>query len=206
MTDRLTRPVGFLKAIAFLAAIFVTGITPANAMADDALRGVTGWDQLSVALHLGTLSFFPHGSGHTAELTAAPQLEWLGTTPHLSFVARDWGVSQVLWGHLSVADQLRLSRSSRMVVGRLRFAGGRLAPFAQVGVGQWRIDTSVIATLPTDVELAGQIGGGVELEIAGTAALILQGDCTFFFPEGREPQMLSSGHVWGTLLAARANF
>jgi hypothetical protein len=208
MAERFTRPVGLLKAIAFCAVVtLVAGFAPRNAMADDALRSVMGWDQMSVALHLGTLSFFPHETEHTADLTAAaPQLEWLGTTPHISFVARDWGVSQVLWGHLTVADQLRLSRSSRMVVGRLRFAGGRLAPFAQIGVGQWRVDTSVVATLPTDVELAGQLGGGFELEIAPSAALILQGDCTFIFPEGREPQMLSSGHVWGTLLAARARF
>jgi hypothetical protein len=186
---------------------FATGVNTSSAMADDTVRGSIGWDQLSVALHLGTSSFFPHESWHAAELsTAAPQLEWVGTTPHLSFVARDWGVSQVVWGHLTVADQLRLSRSSRMVVGRLRFAGGRLAPFAQIGVGQWRIDTTVIATLPTDVELAGQLGGGFELEIAPSAAVVLQGDCTFIFPEGREPQMLSSGHVWGTLLAARARF
>jgi hypothetical protein len=208
MMERHTRRIGPPKVLAFIAAIALATALPTRARADDALRSVVAWNQLSVALHLGAFSLSPHESWRSAELSASapPELQWLGTSPHISFVARDWGVSQVLWGHLTVADQLRLSRSSRMVVTRLRFAGGRLAPFAQIGVGQWRVDTSVIATLPTDVELAGQLGGGFELEIAPSAALVLQGDCTFIFPEGREPQMLSSGHLWGTLLAARAQF
>lgn len=206
--QRTTRRLGPPKVLAFIVAIAVATTLTSRARADDALRSVVAWNQLSVALHLGAFSLSPHESWRAAELSASapPELQWLGTSPHISFVARDWGVSQVLWGHLTVADQLRLSRSSRMVVTRLRFAGGRLAPFAQIGVGQWRVDTSVIATLPTDVELAGQLGGGFELEIAPSAALVLQGDCTFIFPEGREPQMLSSGHLWGTLLAARAQF
>jgi hypothetical protein len=208
MSERRTPRVGHgigLLAITFLA--LVAWLTPSSARADDVPRGALAWDQLGIALHLDTSALLPHESWRPRERPAGTlRLQWLGTSPHVSFVARDWGVSQVLWGHLTIADQLRLSRSSRMVVTRLRLAGGRLAPFAQLGIGQWRVDTSVIATLPTDVELAGQLGGGFELEITPSAALALQGDCTFIFPEGREPQMLSSGHVWATLLAAKARF
>ena len=208
MMERPTRRIGPPKVLAFIIAIALATALPTRAMADDALRSAVAWSQLSVALHLGAFSFAPHESWRSAELLAsAPaELQWLGTTPHVSFVARDWGVSQVLWGHLTVADQLRLSRSSRMVVTRLRFAGGRLAPFAQVGVGQWRVDTSVIAALPTDVELAGQLGGGFELEIAPRTVLALEADCTGLYREGHDAQGVSSGQLWSTLLAARARF
>ena len=120
----------------------------------------------------------------------------------MALVARDWGVSQVLWGHLAVTDQLRLSRSSRMVVARLRLADGRLSPFAQVGVGQWRVDTTVVPSLPADVELAGQLGGGFELEVSRQVALALEADCTMLYREGREPADIASGPLWSTLLAA----
>jgi len=208
MMKRRSRRVSPFKALAFVCVMtFSALVSPARVRADDTLHGAIAWDQLSVALHLGAFSVSPHESWRAAELsTIPPPLQWLGTSPHVSFVARDWGESQVLWGHLTVADQLRLSRSSRMVVTRLRLAGGRFAPFVQMGIGQWRVDTSVIATLPTDVELAGQLGGGFEFAIAPSASLVLQADCTFIFPEGREPQMLSSGHLLGTLLAARARF
>jgi hypothetical protein len=195
-----------------VAAVVLTIVLfPAVARADDAVRGSVALDPVGLFLHDGTASFLwataPHESWRATEgVTSAPQLQWVGPTPRVSLVARDWNASQVLWGHLTVTDQMRLSRSSRMVVSRLRLAGGRLAPFAQIGVGQWRVDTSVVATLPTDVELAGQVGAGFELEVAPFAVIALQADCTFFFPEGREPALLASGHVWGTLLAARARF
>jgi len=128
-------------------------------------------------------------------------------SPRLALVARDWGVTQVLWGHLAVTDQFRLSRSSRMVVTRLRLVDGRLSPFLHVGVGQWRADTSVVASLSSDVVLAGQLGGGFELEVAPRTVIALQADCTLLYREGRgDGQTLASGQLWGTLLAARARF
>jgi len=132
---------------------------------------------------------------------------WIGMSPRLALVARDWGVSQLLWGQLAVTDQFRLSRSSRMVMTRVRLADGRLSPFLHVGVGQWRADTSVVAYLSSDVVLAGQLGGGFELEIAPRTVIALQADCTMLYREGRgDGQTLASGQFWGTLLAARARF
>jgi len=193
-------------AVAFALAAF---LAPSVASADDALRGSVDWDKLGVVLHEGASSLLPHESWH-ADTVGPPHggmpASWFGTSPRLALVARDWGVSQVLWGHLAVTDQFRLSRSSRMVVSRLRLADGRFTPFVHVGVGQWRADTSVVPMLPTDVELAGQLGGGFELEIAPRTVLALEADCTGLYREGHDAQAVSSGQLWSTLLAARARF
>src|SRR5260370_31074655 len=45
-----------------------------------------------------------------------------GVSPHVSLIARDWGGAQLLVGRLSLTDQVRLSRSSRMFITRLRLA------------------------------------------------------------------------------------
>lgn len=131
---------------------------------------------------------------------------WLGTALRVSLVARDWGSSQVLWGNLSLTDQMRLTRSTRMVVSRIRFANGRLAPFGQLGLGQWRIDQTLLPTLPGDAQPAGQIGGGFELAIAPHATVALESDCTMLYHEGRLPETLSAAHVLSALLVARATF
>ena len=195
-----------------LAAVFALGtfLAPSGAAADDGLRGSVDWDKLGMVLHEGASSFLPHETWHAETRDQAQgdaSARWLGAAPRLALVARDWGVSQVLWGHLAVTDQLRLSRSSRMVVTRLSLGGGRLTPFAHVGVGQWRTDTSVVPMLPSDMELAGQLGGGFELEIAPRTVIALEGDCTLLYREGRDDALMrSTGQLWSTLLAARARF
>ncbi len=195
-----------LAAILLLAGL----LCPFPASADDVARNPVDWDkQLGLVLHEGTSSLLPHESWHAdgADQTrGGPPLPWLGLTPHIALVARDWGVSQVLWGHLAVTDQLRLSHSSRMVVTRLRLADGRVSPFTHVGVGQWRADTSVVPVLRSDVQLASQMGGGFEIEIAPSAVIALEADCTVLYHEGRDPQTVASGQLWSTLLAARARF
>ena len=195
---------------AFAATLALAALlTPSVATADDALRGSVDWDKLGVVLHEGASSFMPHESWHADTVDPAQggiPASWFGTSPRLALVARNWGGSQVLWGHLAVTDQFRLSRSSRMVVTRLSLGGGRLTPFAHVGVGQWRTDTSVVPMLPSDMELAGQLGGGFELEIAPRTVLALEADCTGLYREGHDAQAVSSGQLWSTLLAARARF
>jgi hypothetical protein len=63
-----------------------------------------------------------------------------------------------------------------------------------------------VPSLPSDVELAGQLGGGFELEIAPRAVIALEADCTGLYREGRDAQAVASGQLWSTLLAARARF
>jgi hypothetical protein len=136
-----------------------------------------------------------------------PEPPLFRTTPQMSVVARDWGASQSLFGPLGPTDQLRLSHSLRMVVARVRLGGGRITPFAQVGFGQWRVDTSVVA-MPNDVELAGQIGGGLELHVAPGAVVALESSCTMLYRDASErPAIpLASPSLWAGLLAARARF
>ena len=203
MSQHLQRSI--LGAVLALAA----SLTPSVAAADDAVRVSVDWDKLAVLLHEGPSSL----AGLTSRAEAVDVAHggvpssWIGMSPRLALVARDWGVTQVLWGHLAVTDQFRLSRSSRMVMTRLRLADGRLSPFLHVGVGQWRADTSVVASLSSDVVLAGQLGGGFELEVAPRTVIALQTDCTLLYREGRgDGQTLASGQLWGTMLAARARF
>jgi hypothetical protein len=133
-------------------------------------------------------------------------MKWFGVSPHVSIVARDWGGAQLLLGHLTLTDQLRLSRSSRMFVSRVRLADGRFAPFAHVGIGQWRVDTDLMPVLPRDVELATQLGLGFEIAFARQAALALEGDYTILIRDQHEPQMVAAPHLLGAFLAGRAKF
>jgi hypothetical protein len=198
------------RALAAVLVLTASSFATSVATGDDGLRFSVDWDKLGVVLHEGTSSLLPHEAWHadTVQATrgsAGPE-SFLGTSPRLALVARDWGASQVLWGTLAVTDQFRLSRSSRMVVSRVRLSEGRLMPFAHLGVGQWRADTSVVPLLSSDVQLAGQLGGGFELEVAPRMIVALEGDCTVLYHEGHDVAALSTGTLWSTLLAARARF
>src|SRR5690606_36254263 len=58
---------------------------------------------------------------------------WFGVAPRMTLVARDWASSTRLAGdRLSLVDALRLSASTRMVVGRARLSGARFTPFLQL--------------------------------------------------------------------------
>jgi len=93
-----------------------------------------------------------------------------------------------------------------MVVTRVRLSDGVLVPFAQVGLGQWRIDADLVPSLCRDVESAAQFGAGFELGMGRFAALAVEGDYTILYREQHEPQMLFAPHLWGGLLAARVRF
>jgi hypothetical protein len=173
------------------------------AAADDSLRLPVGvdWAKLAAVLREGP------GSVLLGSEPERPEPPLFRTAPQMSVVARDWGASQSLFGPLGPTDQLRLSHSLRMVVARVRLGDGRITPFGQVGFGQWRVDTSVVA-MPNDVEPAGQIGGGFELHVAPGAVVALEGSCTMLYREAheRQPTPLASPSLWGALLAARARF
>jgi hypothetical protein len=130
----------------------------------------------------------------------------IGTSPHVSLVARDWSGAQLLMGSLMLTDQLRLSRSCRMVLSRIRLANGRFTPFIQLGVGQWRVDTDLVPYLRRDVELAEQSGLGFEFALTHGAAIAVEGDYTVLYRERHEPQMVAEGRPWVTFVAARARF
>jgi hypothetical protein len=194
-----------LGAVALAACL-----VPGRAGAEDGVRVSVRWGKLADLLHDGAW-LFPRESwpGLLERKTASGsgvEPRRYGVSPHLSLVARDWGGAQLIVGHLMLTDEVRLSRSSRMVLTRVRIAEGRLMPFVQAGLGQWRVDTDWMPVLPRDVELAGQLGGGFELGIGRGALVALEADYTILYREQHEPQMVSAPHLWGTFFAARVPF
>lgn len=106
-----------------------------------------------------------------AEAAEAPQPAAAETpvfdlAPTASLVARDWRGSMKLVGDRTMlVDDLRPAANSRMVVGRLSTAEARLTTFAQVGAGEWRVDTAMFPNARSYSETAGQLGGGFELRL-----------------------------------------
>ncbi len=189
------RAVYVLAAAACLAVVLATP----TARAQQALRLQVDWDKLGAVMRDGPAAIL------MPREALRPDPPLFGTSPQMSVVARDWSASQSLYGALGPTDQLRLSSSLRMVVARVRLGEGRITPFAQIGFGQWRVDTNVVQ-MPNDVEVAGQIGGGFELRIAPRVVVALEGSCTMLYRESIQPEMLASPHLWGALLAGRAYF
>ncbi len=131
---------------------------------------------------------------------------WFGVAPNVAIVARDWGDARRLTGRLTLTDQLRLSRSSRMVVARVRLGDARFVPFAQLGAGQWRIDTDLMPGWARDTELAAQFGGGFELHLTHGCALALESDYTVLYREQHEPQNIPFPRFWTGFAASRVQF
>jgi hypothetical protein len=197
-----------------LAAAFgiAVSLVATRAHADDpSPRLSIDWGKLADWLSDESSAVFARRGSHGRLEQKVPtpppgEWKWFGDAPQMSLVAHDWGATQLIAGRLSVADQMRLSRSIRMVVSRVRLGDGRITPFAQLGLGQWRIDTDLLPALPRDVELAAQTGGGFELALAPRARLALEIDYTILYRETHEPQMVTAPRVLGAFLAARAVF
>lgn len=145
-----------------------------------------------------------------AERTSQPYVQnagnaWFGVAPRVSFVARDWGGSYRLTGdRLSLVDAMRLSSSTRMVLSRVRFGDfgtTRITPFTQAGFGQWRTDPAILPFMPRATEVAAQLGGGVEVNVARNWQLACETSGTFFIRDGRED--LRQTMLWSATLATR---
>jgi hypothetical protein len=132
---------------------------------------------------------------------------WFGVAPRVSFVARDWGTARsIAGGPITLTDAVRVSRSNRMVLSRIRLGEGRIIPFAQLGLGQWRVDTDVVPHLQRDEEIAAQFGGGFELRLFDRWQLAAETDLTVLYREVHEPQQAVTPRLWGTFLATRVQF
>jgi hypothetical protein len=66
--------------------------------------------------------------------------------------------------------------------------------------------TDLMPGLPYDRELATQLGGGLELQLARRWKLAFELDYTVLYREQHEPQMVAGPHILGTFLASRAEF
>lgn len=131
---------------------------------------------------------------------------WFGVAPRVTLVARDWASSTRLAGdRLSLVDGLRLSASTRMVVGRARLSGARFTPFIQLGLGQWRVDRNHLPFMPRNIELASQLGAGVELRLTRRWQVAAETTFTTLIRDGQSssiPQTL----LWSSFLASRVEF
>lgn len=192
-------------AAATALAVALTLSAPA-ARADESPRLAVDWGKLGDVLRQAAGVLLPHEQHDQHDVEHVER--WVGLAPRMSLVARDWGGSQLLVGNLTLTDQLRLTRSSRMVVTRVRLAEGRLVPFAQLGVGEWRVDRTLVPALPLNEQLAAQAGAGFELAVAPSVAVALEADWTLLCNDdiAAPGQTIVVPYLWGSLLAARARF
>lgn len=132
---------------------------------------------------------------------------WFGVAPRVTLVARDWGSAYRLAGdRLSLADTLKLSSSTRMILSRARLSDTRVTPFVQLGLGQWRTDPNLLPLMPRNTELAAQFGGGVEIHVTRNWELCAESALTAIYREQREPQNLPTTKLWSAMIASRVEF
>src|SRR5207253_3556295 len=139
------------------AAAVVTCLLSANVRADQSFRAQIAWDGLEDVIRKGGAMLFLPQPGWRPE-TRDVVTGTAGTSdvvvPRATVVARDWGGTMVLMGHLSPTDQFRLSRSTRMIMGKVHIPIGHFTPFGQLGLGQWRLDPDLFPACVRDIESA----------------------------------------------------
>jgi hypothetical protein len=132
---------------------------------------------------------------------------WFGVDPHVSVVARDWGEGFRLYGApMALSDQLRLTRSSRMIMSRVRLGNGRIVPFLQVGAGQWRVDTSTLPAMHYDIQIASHAGWGLEAHLARNFDIVAESSSTFIMRDSREPGSVVATRIFGAAFFSRFTF
>ncbi len=137
------------------------------------------------------------------EPVAAPT-DLLGSDPHIAIVARDWtGAYSLTDGRSLLFDRVRMIHSSRMEVTRVSWAGGRLLPYAELSIGQWRADTDLVPWLKSDAAAAGQIAAGFELHVASRCALAWDLEETRIYSD---QQNVPATRLFATFGALRAEF
>ena len=194
-----------LCAIAASGLALLLGASPARA--SEAGRLGVDWGKLALVLQTPPALLFPHGSTHAETFDPDEPAPWVGAEPRLSLVARDWAGSRQLVGDLALTDELRPSHSSRMVVSRVKLAEGRVAPFAQLGLGEWRVDTSMFPTLPREHVLAGQAGLGFELSLSADTVVAFETGWTFLESQNATDVVAQTHPVlFSTNVAARTRF
>lgn len=198
-------------AAAALAAIATTTLASVAHAAEprgvDWMKALVDLDHLARGGDKGTTTR-PSNRGPVSEDPAPQNMgnAWFGVAPRVTLVARNWASSTRLAGdQLSLVDAMRLSASTRMVVGRARLSGARFTPFVQVGLGQWRTDRNYLPLTPHTVEVAGQLGGGFELRVTRSWQLAAEATATNLIREG-ESDGLPHTTMWSTFIASRLQF
>jgi hypothetical protein len=217
------------RVLAACAAV-AASLLASRAGADGTVRLAVEWEKLAALLHRdeGTTrpSWRPDRDRAIPETprAGAPSLfDGLQGRGRWSLVARDWEASRPLMGRLGPTDEVRSGRTKRMVLLRARLLEGPITPFAQFGLGQWRIDPDMPAK-PHDSAPAGQLGVGVEYALASWVSMAVEADCTLLGPDHLDPadplrlertgapivprdvRWVHPPALWGGFLAARARF
>lgn len=134
------------------------------------------------------------------------QNSWVSFAPTISLVARDWSSAYRVSGErLALVEGLRLTSSTRMVLGRVRMSDSRISPYAQVGLGQWRTDPYLLPLSASYMEIAAQAAAGVEMRLIGTWELALESATTMLYRES-STRNDPSPHMWSTTIASRIQF
>jgi hypothetical protein len=198
-----------MAAVGLVAAALLSS---ARAHADQRLHLGLEWDKLAEVIRSGGASLLPEMGWNFSGAAADPAVAtgddspWMGRSPRVTVVARDWGGAGLVLGRLTPTDEIRLSRSVRMLLARVRAPAGRFVPFAHIALGQWRVDTTWLPMLRPDVELAGQVGAGFEVALSPYAAIAFETDYTILYRDQHEPQMVCEPRIWGSFLVARGRF
>lgn len=124
----------------------------------------------------------------------------------LSLVARDWSDAYSVSGGTMISDDVRLSRSSRMVLGRARLDLGDFQPYAHAAIGEWRYDPAILTTKPRNQEYATQMAVGFEYKLAKYARMGFEADYTLLCRETREPQNNPTPSVIGAYAVLHTKF
>ncbi len=186
-----------------IACLLAAGTTTSLAHAESP-RTMTDWERALVEGRAWALA--KSGDDRTVLPDAAPR-ESGPITPRLTVVARDWAESHRLFGpELSLTDVQRVSRSTRAVVTRLSLVGGAFAPFVQVSIGQFRVDPSLLLSLPQRSETAAQVGAGFQLSLSHRWRIAAEGNFTQIYREGRSSDDLPLSGVASGVMASRLTF
>lgn len=204
----------WVVATSVVAASLVTLSSPARAAGPqvDWLKVIVDADRMARGgAERPTATNAPRLSGHDRPAVDEPSPQnlgnaWFGIAPRVTLVARDWASSTRLAGErVGFVEQVRLSASTRMVVGRIRFAGPRFTPFLQAGIGQWRTDRNYLPLLPHTMEIASQVGTGFEMRVSKRVQLAAEASVTSLLLDGQN-STLPQTMLWSTLVASRIEF
>jgi hypothetical protein len=221
---RYRRPIS--RAVG-VCIVFVGSIHAGGAKADLPVRIAVDWEKLGVLLQRDDAE---PPSGRRSETdhyqrpsTARSLFDAATGSGRWSLIARDWNASRPIMGPSTAIDEVKTWRSRRMVLMRIKLTEGPLAPFAQIGLGEWRIDPDA-PSLPHVSLTAGQIGIGLGYALASTISIVVEADCTALesgpgdtassqtsdpldIPHSSQRERwVRPSVLWGSLFAARLRF
>jgi len=147
--------------------------------------------------HVGTMGASAGVDKGTSQ-EREPKKNALQPPLRLSLVMRDWKGAMSLLGRGAVAsDQIRLTRSSRMLMGRITVGDGPIVPFVHFGAGEWRYDPDLVPFVRNQ-EFASQFGAGLAVRISKHMAFAWETDYVILCRERREPQNVPNPYIIGS--------